>query len=127
MSAVQKLLRQVAWGPLDYLVVDMPPGTGDVQLSISQSIPVDGAVIVSTPQDLALLTHEEAWKYINLDILCSVPLDMRIREAGDLGKPVVIADSQSSLTKAYMQLASEVIARLPRRDEVTQRRDVKTS
>lgn len=55
MSAIQKLLRQVAWGPLDYLVVDMPPGTGDTQLSISQNIPVNGAVIVSTPQDIALL------------------------------------------------------------------------
>ncbi|XP_036927942.1 iron-sulfur protein NUBPL [Acanthopagrus latus] len=55
MSAIEKLLRQVDWGSLDYLVVDMPPGTGDVQLSISQNIPVAGAVIVSTPQDIALL------------------------------------------------------------------------
>ncbi|XP_052550661.1 iron-sulfur protein NUBPL isoform X1 [Tympanuchus pallidicinctus] len=55
MSAVEKLLRQVDWGQLDYLVIDMPPGTGDVQLSISQNIPIAGAVIVSTPQDVALL------------------------------------------------------------------------
>ncbi|NWY59823.1 NUBPL protein, partial [Chionis minor] len=55
MSAVEKLLRQVDWGQLDYLVIDMPPGTGDVQLSVSQNIPVAGAVIVSTPQDVALL------------------------------------------------------------------------
>ncbi|KAG7255726.1 hypothetical protein CRUP_011755 [Coryphaenoides rupestris] len=55
MSALEKLLRQVEWGCLDYLVVDMPPGTGDVQLSISKNIPVTGAVIVSTPQDIALL------------------------------------------------------------------------
>uniref|UniRef100_H3A6N9 Iron-sulfur cluster transfer protein NUBPL n=1 Tax=Latimeria chalumnae TaxID=7897 RepID=H3A6N9_LATCH len=57
MSAIEKLLRQVDWGKLDYLVIDMPPGTGDVQLSISQNIPVSGAgaVIVSTPQDIALL------------------------------------------------------------------------
>nr|XP_023957615.1 iron-sulfur protein NUBPL isoform X3 [Chrysemys picta bellii] len=55
MSAIEKLLRQVDWGQLDYLVIDMPPGTGDVQLSISQNIPVTGAVIVSTPQDIALL------------------------------------------------------------------------
>ncbi|XP_059135849.1 iron-sulfur protein NUBPL [Peromyscus eremicus] len=54
MSAVEKLLRQVDWGQLDYLVVDMPPGTGDVQLSVSQNIPISGAVIVSTPQDIAL-------------------------------------------------------------------------
>ncbi|XP_057638886.1 iron-sulfur protein NUBPL isoform X1 [Chionomys nivalis] len=55
MSAVEKLLRQVDWGQLDYLVVDMPPGTGDVQLSVSQNIPISGAVIVSTPQDIALM------------------------------------------------------------------------
>ncbi|XP_006116420.2 iron-sulfur cluster transfer protein NUBPL isoform X2 [Pelodiscus sinensis] len=55
MSAVEKLLRQVDWGQLDYLVIDMPPGTGDVHLSVSQNIPVTGAVIVSTPQDIALL------------------------------------------------------------------------
>ncbi|XP_069494568.1 iron-sulfur cluster transfer protein NUBPL isoform X1 [Ambystoma mexicanum] len=55
MSAMEKLLRQVDWGMLDYLVIDMPPGTGDVQLSVSQNIPVSGAVIVSTPQDVALI------------------------------------------------------------------------
>jgi len=60
MSAVQKLLREVLWGPLDYLVIDMPPGTGDVQLSISQNIPVSGSVIVTTPQDLALADARRA-------------------------------------------------------------------
>ncbi|KAM6444298.1 iron-sulfur cluster transfer protein NUBPL isoform 1-T1 [Rhynochetos jubatus] len=55
MSAIEKLLRQVDWGQLDYLVIDMPPGTGDVPLSVSQNIPIAGAVIISTPQDVALL------------------------------------------------------------------------
>ena len=55
MSAIQKLLRGVDWGQLDVLVVDLPPGTGDTQLTISQQIPVSGAVIVTTPQDIALL------------------------------------------------------------------------
>lgn len=53
MGAVERLLRHVAWAPLDILVVDMPPGTGDVQLSIAQNCPVDGAVLVSTPQEVA--------------------------------------------------------------------------
>ncbi|KAG7510082.1 iron-sulfur NUBPL isoform X1 [Solea senegalensis] len=72
MSAMEKLLRQVDWGSLDYLVIDMPPGTGDVQLSITQNIPVAGAVIVSTPQDIALLDARrgaEMFKKVNVPIL----------------------------------------------------------
>jgi ATP-binding protein involved in chromosome partitioning len=55
MGAIQQLLREVAWGELDCLVVDMPPGTGDAQLTLAQNVPLAGAVIVSTPQDLALI------------------------------------------------------------------------
>ena len=55
MSALTQLLRQVAWAPLDILVLDMPPGTGDAQLTMAQNVPLSGAVIVSTPQDLALI------------------------------------------------------------------------
>ena len=55
MSAITQLLREVAWGDLDVLVVDMPPGTGDAQLTMAQATPLAGAVIVSTPQDLALI------------------------------------------------------------------------
>ncbi|XP_072694300.1 iron-sulfur cluster transfer protein NUBPL isoform X16 [Canis lupus baileyi] len=72
MSAIEKLLRQVDWGPLDYLVVDTPPGTGDVQLSISQNIPISGAVIVSTPQDIALVdAHKgaEMFRKVHVPVL----------------------------------------------------------
>jgi ATP-binding protein involved in chromosome partitioning len=55
MSAIQQLLRDVAWGELDCLVVDMPPGTGDAQLTLAQNVVLAGAIIVSTPQDLALI------------------------------------------------------------------------
>ena len=59
-SAVQQFLRDVMWGPLDYLVFDMPPGTGDAQLSLSQVIPLAGVVMVTTPQDVALLDVRKA-------------------------------------------------------------------
>jgi ATP-binding protein involved in chromosome partitioning len=55
MAAVQQMLRDVAWGELDCLVIDMPPGTGDAQLTLAQTVPLAGSVIVSTPQDLALI------------------------------------------------------------------------
>jgi ATP-binding protein involved in chromosome partitioning len=55
MSAITQMLRDVAWGELDVMVVDMPPGTGDAQLTLAQQVPLSGAVIVSTPQDLALI------------------------------------------------------------------------
>jgi ATP-binding protein involved in chromosome partitioning len=54
-GALQQLLNQTAWEELDYLIIDMPPGTGDIQLTLAQKVPVAGAVIVTTPQDIALL------------------------------------------------------------------------
>ena len=72
ISAVSQMLNDVEWGKLDYLVVDMPPGTGDVQLTMAQRVPVSGAVIVSTPQDLALIDARkgiEMFKKVNIPIL----------------------------------------------------------
>src|SRR5499433_4018524 len=71
-SAVQQFLRDVMWGPLDYLVFDMPPGTGDAQLSLSQVVPLGGVVMVTTPQDVALLDVRKAlgmFKKLNVPIL----------------------------------------------------------
>lgn len=72
MGATQQLLRDVAWGPLDVLIVDMPPGTGDVQLTMVQQAPLTGAVIVSTPQDLALIDARKGlamFEKVNVPIL----------------------------------------------------------
>ncbi|KAG8449622.1 hypothetical protein GDO86_016310, partial [Hymenochirus boettgeri] len=136
MSAIEKLLRQVDWGELDYLVIDMPPGTGDVQLSISQNIPISGAVIVSTPQDIALVDARRGAEMFrstgliqNMNVFrcpkCShethifgeegardIPLHMNIRETSDLGRPIVVSDPQSNEAQAYLRIASEVMNRL---------------
>jgi ATP-binding protein involved in chromosome partitioning len=61
-GAIQQLLRDVSWGELDYLVFDMPPGTGDVQLTLSQTVPLTGAVIVCTPQPVALADARKAFQ-----------------------------------------------------------------
>jgi ATP-binding protein involved in chromosome partitioning len=61
-QALSQLLSETEWGPLDYLVVDMPPGTGDIQLTLSQRVPVAGAVIVTTPQDIALADARKGLK-----------------------------------------------------------------
>ena len=61
-QALEQLLRQTNWKDLDYLIVDMPPGTGDIQLTLSQRVPMTGAVIVTTPQDIALLDAKKGIK-----------------------------------------------------------------
>jgi ATP-binding protein involved in chromosome partitioning len=71
MSALQQMLREVEWGELDIMVVDMPPGTGDAQLTMAQQVPLAGAVIVSTPQDIALL---DARKGLNMFKKVDVPV-----------------------------------------------------
>ncbi len=88
MSALTQMLREVQWGELDILVVDMPPGTGDAQLTMAQQVPLAGAVIVSTPQDLALI---DARKGLNMFRKVEVPLlgiveNMSYFVAPDTGK-----------------------------------------
>lgn len=71
-KAMDQFLRDVNWGELDYLVVDLPPGTGDVQLSLAQKVPVSGAIAVSTPQNLSLIDVKKAidmWKRVNIPLL----------------------------------------------------------
>ncbi len=71
-GALQQLLTQTDWGELDFLIVDMPPGTGDIQLTLAQKVPLAGAVIVTTPQDIALLDARkgiEMFKKVNVPVL----------------------------------------------------------
>ena len=152
-SVIQQFIRQVDWGTLDYLLVDLPPGTGDVQLTLTQTVPLMGAVIVSTPQDVALQDARKAilmFRQVRVDILgivenmsyfrcpsCGhrtdvfshgggaataakygvpflgeVPLDIEVREGGDVGKPVVLARPDSIVGKAFCQIAGNVAAQV---------------
>ncbi|MCZ6804437.1 MAG: iron-sulfur cluster carrier protein ApbC [Proteobacteria bacterium] len=152
-GALEQLLNDTNWKDLDYLIIDLPPGTGDIQLTLCQKIPVSGAVIVTTPQDIALLdakkalkmfekvqvpvlgiienmsTHicsqcgheehifgsgggEQMSKQYEVDLLGSLPLDIKIREGVDNGKPTVALDPDSATTMIYRDIARRTAAKL---------------
>jgi len=88
VSALTQMLREVAWGELDVLVVDMPPGTGDAQLTMAQQVPLAGAIIVSTPQDLALIDARKGiamFRRVDVPVLGIVE-NMSMFIAPDTGK-----------------------------------------
>lgn len=148
---LKQFLEQVAWGPLDYMVVDMPPGTGDAQLSLVQTIQLDGAVMVTTPQNvstadvrrgvrmfekvntpvLGIVENMSGYecphcgemveifgkgggellaKDMDLNFLGSVPLDTKVREAGDAGMPTVMAGPDSPAAQALMGVVEALVA-----------------
>jgi ATP-binding protein involved in chromosome partitioning len=148
-QALEQLLKDTNWRDLDYLVVDMPPGTGDIALTLSQKVPVTGAVIVTTPQDIALIDARKGLKMFekvgvpivgivenmsihicskcghaehifgeggaermcrdyNVPFLGSLPLDIRIREQADSGRPTVIAEPDGPVAQAYKAIARKV-------------------
>ncbi|KAF0100118.1 MAG: iron-sulfur cluster carrier protein ApbC [Betaproteobacteria bacterium] len=152
-QALEQLLNNTKWKDLDYLVVDLPPGTGDIQLTLAQRVPVTGAVIVTTPQDIALIDarkglkmfekvgvpilgvvenmsihicsncgHEERifgegggermCKDYGVEFLGGLPLDIRIREDADTGKPSVVADPNSRVAEIYRQIARRVAVKV---------------
>jgi ATP-binding protein involved in chromosome partitioning len=152
-QALTQLLGDTIWGELDYLVVDMPPGTGDIQLTLSQRVPLSGALIVTTPQDIALLdarkglrmfqkvavpvvgvvenmsTHQcshcghiepifgegggqRMAEQYGVRLLGQLPLDIRIREQTDGGRPTVVAEPDSALGRAWRDLSRRTAASL---------------
>nr|CAB3493957.1 unnamed protein product [Digitaria exilis] len=111
MSALEKMTRGVAWGNLDILVVDMPPGTGDAQLSMSQRLRLSGALIVSTPQDIALIDARRGANMFR-KVQVPVPLEISIRTGSDEGKPIVISSPNSASAQAYINVAEKVTQRL---------------
>ncbi|MBF0255727.1 MAG: iron-sulfur cluster carrier protein ApbC [Gammaproteobacteria bacterium] len=152
-QALEQLLNDTNWSDLDYLVIDLPPGTGDTQLTLAQKVPVAGAVIVTTPQDIALLDarkglkmfekvevpvlgivenmsmhicsncgHEEPIfgtgggqsmaSQFGVDLLGQLPLDIRIREETDGGKPTVVAEPEARISQIYREIARRTSAKL---------------
>ena len=155
-QALEQLLHQTHWQDLDYLIVDMPPGTGDIQLTLSQRVPLTGAVIVTTPQDIALLDARKGLKMFEkvqvpvlgivenmamhvcsncghaepifgsgggqrmaedygVELLGSLPLDLRIREQADSGTPSVVAEPQGAAAQQYLDIARKLGARVAQR------------
>lgn len=155
-GALEQLLRDTQWQDLDYLIIDLPPGTGDIQLTLCQKIPVSAALIVTTPQDIALLdakkalkmfekvkvpvlgiienmsTHicsqcgheehifgsgggEQMAKQYNVDLLGDLPLDIKIREGVDNGRPTVAMQPDGEIAKAYKTIARKAAAKLSQR------------
>jgi len=148
-QALEQLLKDTNWREVDYLIVDLPPGTGDIQLTLSQKVPVTGAIIVTTPQDIALIDARKGLKMFekvgvpivgiveNMSIhVCSncghaehifgaggaekmcrdysvpflgaLPLDIRIREQADSGRPTVVADPDGATAQIYKAIARKV-------------------
>ena len=152
-GVVQQFFREVRWEELDYLIVDMPPGTGDVALSLSQTVPVSGAVVVTTPQTVSVADSRRAvamYKKLNVPTLglvenmshfvcptCQeesdlfgkgggeaaasemavpflgrIPIYQPIREGGDNGRPIVVAEPDSPASQAFLQLAERAAAQV---------------
>ena len=114
IKAITQLLRDVAWGELDVLIIDTPPGTGDVQLTISQKIDVSGALIITTPQELSLLDVKRGismFKKVNLPIL-GVVENMSYYICNECKKKHYIFGEQSSY-KLANDLGIEVLGELP--------------
>ncbi|MBK8766593.1 MAG: iron-sulfur cluster carrier protein ApbC [Burkholderiaceae bacterium] len=152
-QALEQLLRETNWRDLDYLIVDMPPGTGDIHLTLSQKIPVTGVVIVTTPQDIALLDARKGLKMFekvgvpilgivenmaihvcsscghaehifgqgggermareyDVDYLGGLPLDIKIREQADSGRPTVVSDPDGPIAEMYRSIARKVAVKI---------------
>ncbi|MBR3754636.1 MAG: Mrp/NBP35 family ATP-binding protein [Clostridia bacterium] len=113
-GVIQQFWKDVAWGEVDYMFVDMPPGTGDVPLTVFQNLPVDGIVVVTTPQDLVTMIVKKAYNMANL---MNVPIiglveNMSYFACPDCGKKHSIF-GESKIDEVAKELGLPVLARLP--------------
>ncbi|MCU0483018.1 MAG: Mrp/NBP35 family ATP-binding protein [Chloroflexi bacterium] len=152
-GAIQQFLRDVDWGELDYLVVDLPPGTSDAQITLAQAVPISGAVLVTTPQQVSLVDVEKALAMFrrmsvpvigvvenmtafacphcgeltdifgrgggerfaemsDVEFLGGIPLDVTVRQGGDVGVPAVAQAEPGPAAVAMTRLAGTVAARM---------------
>ena len=113
-GVIQQFWKDVAWGEVDYMFVDMPPGTGDVSLTVFQNLPVDGIVIVTTPQDLVTMIVKKAFnmaKLMNIPVLGIVE-NMSYAVCPDCGKQINIF-GESKVEEVAAELGVPVLAKLP--------------
>ena len=113
-GVIQQFWQEVVWDDVDYMFVDMPPGTGDVPLTVFQSLPVDGIVIVTTPQDLVNMIVRKAYnmaKLMNIPVLGIIE-NMSYIECPDCGKKISIF-GESNVEKAALELGVPLLAKLP--------------
>ena len=141
MKTIQQFFSAVEWGELDYLLVDLPPGTGDAQLTLCQTVPLDGGVIVTTPQEASLGVNVPILGIIenmsfyttptgerveifghgggraeaarqNVPFLAEIPIFTEIREGGDRGKPVTVSTPQAPASKGFIEAAERLREKL---------------
>ncbi len=113
-GVIQQFWKDVAWGDVDYMFVDMPPGTGDVSLTVFQNLPVDGIIIVTTPQDLVTMIVKKAYnmaKLMNIPVLGLVE-NMSYTVCPDCGKKINVF-GESKIEEVAAELGVPVLARLP--------------
>jgi ATP-binding protein involved in chromosome partitioning len=123
-GALQQLLNNTHWGDIDYLIVDMPPGTGDIQLTLSQSVPVSAAVIVTTPQDIALLDARkgiEMFRKVNIPVL-GVVENMSLHTCTHCGHTEAIFGEQGGERLAE-EYDVRLLGQLPLRADIRQQTD----
>ena len=120
-NAVKQFWTDVAWGDLDVLLIDMPPGTGDVTLTVFQSIPVDGVVIVTTPQDLVSLIVKKSYHMAEkMSIpVCGIIENMSYMVCDDCGKKLY-PFGESKLQKVADEMNIEVLAQLPIQPDIAE-------
>jgi ATP-binding protein involved in chromosome partitioning len=149
MNAIERLIFKTDWSDLDILVIDLPPGTGDIQLSITQNLYLDGSIVVTTPQEISLIDARKALEMfnkiqvpvfgivqnmsvykckncgnvdhifgfngatsLNTDIIGDIPIDVKIMQTSDAGKPLCVSDKDHYVTRVYQTICEKILKKI---------------